>query len=78
MGMADAKIWNPKNTTVGGAHAFFLVRGDASDYNLPADPQVPTSLLPRAWRSAALGGTALLLGAIAAFALSDDRRKTTR
>jgi formate dehydrogenase iron-sulfur subunit len=70
MGMADAKIWNPKHTSVGGTNAFFLVRGDAGDYNLPADPQVPTVLLPKAWKSAAAGAGALLFGSILAFALT--------
>jgi len=68
-GMRDAKIWNPTDSSVGGTRAFFLVRGDASDYNLPSQPEVPTSLLPRAWTSAAVGAGALLLGTFVAFAL---------
>jgi formate dehydrogenase iron-sulfur subunit len=68
-GMADATIYNPTNSTVGGTRAFFLVRGDAADYNLPRNPEVPTSLLPKAWTSAAVAAGALLLGSFAAFAL---------
>src|SRR5216684_8089162 len=44
-GMNDATIYNPKESSVGGTHAFFLVRGDPKSYNLPANPVVPTSLL---------------------------------
>src|SRR6266404_4764234 len=38
-GMEDASIWNPKETSVGGTHAFFIVRGDARAYNLPPNPR---------------------------------------
>ena len=69
-GMTDAKIWNPKDTSVGGTHAFFLVRGDARDYNLPDNPQVPTELLKPAWTAAAAAAGVMMLGAIAAFAFS--------
>src|SRR6476620_5142521 len=37
-GMTDATIWNPKETSVGGTHAIFLVRGDVRAYNLPKNP----------------------------------------
>ena len=52
--MTDATIWNPKETSVGGTHAFFLVRGDPRAYNLPPNPQVPTTLL--AMVDSAVGG----------------------
>ena len=73
MGMTDANVWNPKHTSVGGTNAFFLVRGDPSKYNLPQNPEVPTTLLPQAWTSAAIGAGALLLGSIVAFALGRNR-----
>jgi formate dehydrogenase iron-sulfur subunit len=72
-GMQDATIWNPKETSVGGTNAFFLVRGNPEDYNLPANPVVPTTLLPQAWRSAAIGAGALFLGSLVAFALGGKR-----
>jgi len=71
-GMSDAKIWNPKETSVGGTHAFFLVRGDERAYNLPPKPEVPTTLLRAGWSSAAKAAAAIALGAFVAFAL--DRR----
>ncbi len=53
-GVTDAVVYDPRQTTVGGTHAIFLVRGRPADFGLPIDPQVPTALLGRAWRSAAL------------------------
>jgi formate dehydrogenase iron-sulfur subunit len=69
-GMTDASIYNPKETSVGGTHAFFLIRGDARAYNLPSNPQVPTALLPAAWTAAAVAAGALAIGSILAFAIS--------
>jgi formate dehydrogenase iron-sulfur subunit len=68
-GMTDATIWNPKETSVGGTHAFFLVRGDARAYNLPPNPQVPTTLLKQSWSAAAVGAGAMLAVSVAAFLL---------
>jgi formate dehydrogenase iron-sulfur subunit len=67
-GMRDANLWNPKDTTVGGTHAMFIVRGDARAYNLPKAPQVPTALLPRAWKSAALAAGVIAFASLVAFA----------
>ena len=72
-GMTDANIWNPKHTSVGGTHAFFLVRGDARAYNLPEHPQVPTTLLPKAWTSAAITAGAIAFASIVAF-IAGSRR----
>jgi formate dehydrogenase iron-sulfur subunit len=69
-GMTDAMVWNPTDTTVGGTHAFFLVRGDARDYNLPPKPELPTRLLRPAWTAAAAGAGAMTLGALVAFAFA--------
>jgi formate dehydrogenase iron-sulfur subunit len=68
-GMNDATIWNPKESSVGGTHAFFLVRGDPKMYNLPADPVVPTTLLRPGWNSVAIGAAAMAIGSLLAFAL---------
>jgi formate dehydrogenase iron-sulfur subunit len=68
-GMRDATIYNPKESSVGGTHAFFLVRGDPGSYNLPPDPIVPTTLLAPAWKAAAIASTAIALGSLFAFAL---------
>jgi len=68
-GMRDAKIYNPTETSVGGLHAFFLVRGDERAYNLPPKPEVPTRLLEASWTAAALGAAALAVGSLVAFAI---------
>jgi formate dehydrogenase iron-sulfur subunit len=68
-GMSDATIWNPKDTSVGGTHAFFLVRGDPRQYNLPPNPEVPATLLRPAWTAAAAAAGALAAGALLAFAV---------
>jgi formate dehydrogenase iron-sulfur subunit len=72
-GMTDAVIYNPTETSVGGTHAFFLVRGDIRSYNLPPQPQVPTTLLRAGWTAAAIGAGAIAAAALFAFAM--DRRR---
>jgi formate dehydrogenase iron-sulfur subunit len=69
-GMTDAVVWNPKDTSVGGTHAFFLVRGDSRRYNLPPKPEVPTVLLPRAWGAAATAAGIIAAGALLTFGWS--------
>jgi formate dehydrogenase iron-sulfur subunit len=73
-GMADANLWNPKHTSVGGTHAFFLIRGDSEKYNLPKNPEVPTVLLGDAWKSAAVAAGVLFAGALLNFALAPRTR----
>jgi formate dehydrogenase iron-sulfur subunit len=72
-GMKDAQFYNASDTSVGGTHAMFILRGDPRTYNLPPKPEVPTVYLKKAWRSSAIGAMMLLGGAIAAF-LADGRR----
>ena len=69
-GMNDATIYNPKDTSVGGIHAFFLVRGDPREYNLPPKPTVPTELLRPGWSAVAVAATAMAIGSLLAFAMS--------
>jgi formate dehydrogenase iron-sulfur subunit len=69
-GMNDATIWNPKETSVGGTHAFFIVRGDSRAYNLPRNPEAPMRLLKQSWSAAAVAAAAILTASIAAFTLS--------
>ena len=38
-------VYDPQDTSVGGIHAFFIVRGDPRQYNLPPNPEVPTTYL---------------------------------
>ncbi len=77
-GMADAQIYNPTHTSVEGLHAFFIVRGDPGQYNLPPNPEVPTAYLKDGWRSAALGAGALLVGSLLAFLTSRGQRRSRR
>jgi formate dehydrogenase iron-sulfur subunit len=72
-GMSDAKIYDARETSVGGTHAFFIVRGDARSYNLPENPVAPASLLPQAWRSAAITAGAMAAASLLAFALGSRR-----
>ncbi len=74
-GMADANVYDPTGTSVGGIHSIFIVRGDPRSYNLPPKPEVPTVYLKKAWRSSAIAAAFLLAGSIAAF-LGDTRRKS--
>jgi formate dehydrogenase iron-sulfur subunit len=66
-GVDDAVVYDPRDTSVGGIHALFIVRGDPGAYNLPARPEVPTVYLRDGWKSAAaaavvaIAGTALAL-----------------
>jgi formate dehydrogenase iron-sulfur subunit len=67
-GMADATLYDARDTSVGGTHALFIVRGDPRAYNLPANPQVPTVLNRPAWRSAIAAAGLMVTTAIVAFA----------
>ncbi|MEO6487781.1 MAG: 4Fe-4S dicluster domain-containing protein [Thermoanaerobaculia bacterium] len=67
-GMTDAKIYDPKESSVGGTHAFFLVRGDIADYNLPANPEIPTVHLKTAWSAAVVAAGAIAAASLLAFA----------
>jgi len=66
-GMHDAELYDPIDTSVGGLHAMFIVRGDPATYNLPPDPEVPTTYLKDGWKSSAIASGLLLAGAILAF-----------
>jgi formate dehydrogenase iron-sulfur subunit len=66
--MADATLYDPRDSSVGGIHALFIVRGDPAGYNLPPRPEVPTVYLRPAWTSAFTMAAAMLAGALLAFA----------
>lgn len=67
-GIDDAHLYDPVDTSVGGIHAFFIVRGDPRSYNLPPKPEVPTIYLRKGWTSAGIAA-----GTVLAF-LSGGRR----
>jgi formate dehydrogenase iron-sulfur subunit len=66
-GMDDVQHYNPTHTSVGGIHASFIVRGDPSQYNLPPNPEVPTSYLKTAWTSSAIAAGVLVASTLFAF-----------
>jgi formate dehydrogenase iron-sulfur subunit len=66
-GITDATIYDPQDTSVGGTHAIFILRGEPEDYNLPRAPEVPTVHLREAWTSAAVGAGLMILTVAAAF-----------
>jgi formate dehydrogenase iron-sulfur subunit len=72
-GMSDATLYDSSETSVGGTHAMFIVRGDPRSYNLPPKPEIPTIYARKAWTASAVGAALLLGGAIVAF-LSDGER----
>jgi formate dehydrogenase iron-sulfur subunit len=72
-GMEDAQLYDPQDTSVGGTHAMFIVRGDPRQYNLPPKPEVPTSYLKAGWTGSAVAAGLLLVGSIFAFLGSAKR-----
>jgi formate dehydrogenase iron-sulfur subunit len=66
-GMDDAVFYDAADTSVGGTHAMFILRGDPRAYNLPLHPELPQTRAPRAWRAAALTAAAMVAGTVLAF-----------
>ncbi len=69
-GMEEAQLYDPRDTSVQGIHAMFIVRGDPRQYNLPPKPEVPTIYLKDGWRASAVGAALLVAGTLAAFLAS--------
>ena len=67
-GYGDAQIYDPRDTSVGGLHAFFLILGEAEAYGLPPRPQVPTIYLKSSWTAAIMTALGAAFAALAAFA----------
>ncbi|MGH9496959.1 MAG: 4Fe-4S dicluster domain-containing protein [Candidatus Sulfotelmatobacter sp.] len=68
-GYADARVYDPRETSVGGTHAFFVILGEPENYNLPPAPEVPTAYLMSAWISALLSAAVIFAIVCIAFAL---------
>ena len=66
-GIDDAVVYDPTESSVGGTHAIFVLRGRPEDYNLPPRPEVPTVHLRAGWTSVAIAAGLMLAGAVAAF-----------
>ena len=58
----------PRETSVRGIHAFFLILGEPEAYGLPPKPQVPTIYLKSAWTSAFATAIASVIATLLAFA----------
>jgi len=71
-GINDAVVYDPQETSVGGIHAFFLLRGDPRQYNLPPNPEIPTIYAPTGWKSAILAAGLMAVGSVFAF-LTDNK-----
>ena len=73
-GVGDASIYDPVDSSVKGTHAIFIVRGDQKMYNLPPNPEVPTTYLRAGWTSAAIAAGAMLAGTLLAFLSTGGKR----
>ena len=72
-GIHDAVVYDPRDSSVGGTHAIFVVRGRPEDYNLPSAPEVPAEHLAAGWGAAAVAAGMMLAGTLAAFLTSSRR-----
>ncbi len=66
-GLTDAVVYDPVQTSVGGTHAMFLVRGRLEDFSLPEHPELPSTRLGASWRSAALTAAVIVAVLVLAF-----------
>lgn len=72
-GFRDIHLYDPQASSVGGIHAFFIVRGDPGSYNLPPQPEVPTTYLRKGWISAGIAAGLMLAGTLFAFSRGNLR-----
>ena len=77
-GIDDAVVYDPRDSSVGGTHAIFVVRGRPEEYNLPPNPEVPTVHLRDGWASVGVAAGLMLLGTMAAFLAADPARERVR
>jgi formate dehydrogenase iron-sulfur subunit len=67
-GYDDAQLYDPRETSVRGLHAFFLIFGEPEAYGLPPLPQVPTIHLKSSWTAALITAIAAAAASLFAFA----------
>jgi len=67
-GYEDAHLYDPKDTSVGGLHAIFVILGAPENYNLPPAPEAPVAYLKSAWTSALVSAAVVFGIACLAFA----------
>jgi formate dehydrogenase iron-sulfur subunit len=68
-GYTDARIYDPKESSVGGTHAMFVILGQPEAYNFPPAPEVPTIHLKSAWSAALISAAMVFLVVCLAFVL---------
>ena len=66
-GYHEPSLYDPRETSVRGVHALFVLLGDPEPYGLPPRPEAPTAHLESAWLSAFLCAAAALALAFGAF-----------
>lgn len=72
-GLEDACVYDPVDTSVGGIHSVFILRGSPEKWNLPPHPELPQHRARRSWGAAAIAAGAMVAGALLVF-LGDSRR----
>jgi formate dehydrogenase iron-sulfur subunit len=72
-GFKNVHLYDPVNSSVGGLHALFIVRGDPENYNLPEAPEIPAVHLQKGWKSAGVAAGLMFAGALLAFFGSGHR-----
>ncbi|MEX2273583.1 MAG: 4Fe-4S dicluster domain-containing protein [Vicinamibacterales bacterium] len=65
-GVVDATLYDASNTSVGGIHALFVLRGDPDAFNLPVNPVMPAVHLRAGWTSALAASAGLIASAFVA------------
>ena len=65
-GVSDATLYDASQTSVGGIHSLFVLRGDPGNFNLPANPVVPTMHLKAGWTSAMFASLGMFAAAFLA------------
>jgi formate dehydrogenase iron-sulfur subunit len=68
-GYSDARLYDARESSVGGIHALSIILGHPENYNLPPMPEVPTVYLRSAWTSAFISAAILVAVVCLAFAL---------
>lgn len=69
-GIADASLYDARDTSVGGTHAMFLLLGDPEPWGQPPAPEVPTVRLRYAWTSAFFTAVVAVASTFVAFLLA--------
>lgn len=77
-GMNDAQVYDPVDTSVGGIHSIFILRGDPQTYNLPPRPEVPATYMKDGWKAAAFEAVAMVAAVATSFLMWRNARGNDR